>query len=1010
MTYLPSLRHAVALLWLLAALLPARAAPGPVPADYTHTAWGSLQGAPVDVLKFAQGPDGWLWIATATGLYRYDGVRFERSDSVHGHRLYSTNVLGLLAARDGALWVGYRLGGVTALRPDGARTYMEADGLPGGAVFHIAEAPDGTVWVAARDGVAALRPGGSRFEPQGESVGLPARRMFQILFARDGTQWVAALGGAFFRPPGAARFTQAWPRTTLMAMAEGPDGAIWASDDQSRYYRLHTSAPAQAPRPEYTASGMHFDRAGQMWLLHPDAVERAGAPAAQRLTLQSGLSGALPQTFFQDREGSIWIGTSAGLDRLRPNRLRALATPRHFDHPGMIAGPDGSVWIGDYAGHVASYTADGTGKPVLRSGFAAAHRAPDGTYWIGDDQSLHRRMADGTWQTVASPAGLRGLDPQALLQADDGALWASFSGGGLFRRKDGTWTRDGGLAGFPAALALTMARAADGTMWMGHARNQVSLVGRDERVRRLDARQGLQLGTVLALTPDGGTMWAGGEAGTALYRDGRFLALHGSGGETFRGVSGIVRLPGGDLWLHGADGIYRIGAAALAGWLRDPAQAVAFERFGALDGLRGHASQLRPLPSLVQAPDGQLWFATGSAIALLDPARIPRNPLPPPVLIRALTAGDRHYPVAGGAVTLPQGSDTLQIGFTALSLAMPERVRLRYRLEGVDHGWQEAVGRREAFYTNLAPGTYRFRVTAANEDGLWNEAGATLDVQIPPTFVQTPWFVVLLALGGAALLFAAYTLRMRHVTRRLAERMQERMHERLAERSRIARSLHDTLLQAVQGLIMSFHAHVRQLPAGTRERERLDLALDRADRLLVEGRDQIMDLRASAPPPDLAEALHEFAAGLAEPAAQAFEMTVTGLRQPLRPQVSEELQAIAREALCNAGRYAQAERIVLEVDYGSAAFTLRVRDDGCGLDAAVAQAGGRPGHWGLVGMRERAAAIGATLRMASGPGQGTALEVTLPAARAYGVAEQRGDVESATESEPADSWYRGQQR
>ncbi|WUR11185.1 triple tyrosine motif-containing protein [[Empedobacter] haloabium] len=1010
MTHLPSLRHAVALLWLLAALLPARAAPGPVPADYTHTAWGSLQGAPVDVLKFAQGPDGWLWIATATGLYRYDGVRFERSDSVHGHRLYSSNVLGLLAARDGALWVGYRLGGVTALRPDGARTYMEADGLPGGAVFHIAEAPDGTVWVAARDGVAALRPGASRFEPQGESVGLPARRMFQILFARDGTQWVAALGGAFFRPPGAARFTQAWPRTTLMAMAEGPDGAIWASDDQSRYYRLHTSAPAQAPRPEYTASGMHFDRAGQMWLLHPDAVERAGAPAAQRLTLQSGLSGALPQTFFQDREGSIWIGTSAGLDRLRPNRLRALATPRHFDHPGMIAGPDGSVWIGDYAGHVASYTADGTGKPVLRSGFAAAHRAPDGTYWIGDDQSLHRRMADGTWQTVASPAGLRGLDPQALLQADDGALWASFSGGGLFRLKDGTWTRDGGLAGFPAALALTMARAADGTVWMGHARNQVSLVGRDERVRRLDARQGLQLGTVLALTPDGGTMWAGGEAGTALYRDGRFLALHGSGGETFRGVSGIVRLPGGDLWLHGADGIYRIGAAALAGWLRDPAQAVAFERFGALDGLRGHASQLRPLPSLVQAPDGQLWFATGSAIALLDPARIPRNPLPPPVLIRALTAGDRHYPVAGGAVTLPQGSDTLQIGFTALSLAMPERVRLRYRLEGVDHGWQEAVGRREAFYTNLAPGTYRFRVTAANEDGLWNEAGATLDVQIPPTFVQTPWFVVLLTLGGAALLFAAYTLRMRHVTRRLAERMQERMHERLAERSRIARSLHDTLLQAVQGLIMSFHAHVRQLPAGTRERERLDLALDRADRLLVEGRDQIMDLRASAPPPDLAEALREFAAGLAEPAAQAFEMTVTGLRQPLRPQVSEELQAIAREALCNAGRYAQAERIVLEVDYGSAAFTLRVHDDGCGLDAAVAQAGGRPGHWGLVGMRERAAAIGATLRMASGPGQGTALEVTLPAARAYGVAEQRGDAESATESEPADSWYRGQQR
>jgi signal transduction histidine kinase/ligand-binding sensor domain-containing protein len=874
---------------------------------------------------------------------------------------------------------------------------MEADGLPGGAVSHIAEAPDGTVWVAARDGVARLRPGASRFEPQGAAVGLPARRMFQILFARDGTQWIAAMGGAFFRRPGAERFTQAWPHGTLMAMAEGPDGTLWASDDKGRYYRLHTSAPAAPPRPEYSASGMHFDRAGQMWLLQADAVERVGAPAAQRLTLRNGLSGALPQTFFQDREGSIWIGTSAGLDRLRPNRLRALTTARHFDHPGMIAGPDGTVWIGDYAGGVQAYAADGSARPVLASGFAAAHRAADGSYWIGDDRALHRRAPDGAWHTVASPEEVRGLDPQALLQADDGALWASFSGGGLFRLRDGRWTRNGGLAGFPAALAMTMARGADGTLWMGHARNQISLVGRDQRVRRLDARSGLRLGTVLALYPDGATMWVGGEAGTALYRDGRFSALRGSGGETFRGMSGIVRLPSGDLWLHGADGIYRIGAAALADWLRDPARAVAFERFGALDGLRGHASQLRPLPSLAAAPDGQLWFATGGAVALLDPARIARNPLPPPVLMRELAAGGRSYPLARHAITLPQGSDSLQLGFTALSLAMPERVRLRYRLDGVDRTWQEAAGRREAFYTNLAPGSYRFHVTAANEDGLWNEAGAVLDIHIPPTFVQTPWFVVLLALGGAALLFAAYTLRVRHVTRRLHERMQERMHERLAERSRIARSLHDTLLQSVQGLIMSFHAHVRQLPPGTRERERLDLALDRADRLLAEGRDQIMDLRAVTPPADLAEALREFAAGLGEPAAQAFAMAVTGQRRPLQPRASEELQAIAREALCNAARYARAARIVLEVDYGSTAFTLRVRDDGRGLDAAVAQAGGRPGHWGLVGMRERAAGIGAALRMDSGPGLGTELEITLPALLAYAAVEH-GHEESHGES------------
>ena len=985
-------RCAAALLLMLHLHGIAAPVPAALSSDFIHTAWGGLQGAPVDVLKFAQGADGWLWIATATGLYRYDGAQFERTDSVYGHRLVSSDVLGLAAARDGALWAGYRLGGVTVFRKGGARTYMEADGLPRGAVSHIEAAPDGSVWVATRSGVGVLAPGASRFTALGGEAGLPNKLVFQVLFGRDGTQWLATVDGVFFRRPGEARFSHAWPRTALMAMAEGPDGTLWASDSAGSYYRVGTTAPApgDTPAPELKANGMWFDREGTAWLLRADSVERrldpvtgaAGSPL-QKLTQATGLSGALPQAFFQDREDNIWIGTSAGLDRLRRSRLKALPVDGALDHPGMVPGPDGDVWVGDFGGDARSATPAGVGKTVFKGHFTASHWAPDGALWVGNDQVLQRRAPDGSLTRVALPEGARGLEPQAIQQDAHGGLWVSFSGGALFRLAQGAWTSHGGLAGFPADLATAMALDDRGRLWMGHARSGISLVeggAGKEAVRRLGPAAGLQPGAILALYRDGAAMWVGGEHGTALYRDGRFLALHGRGGETFRGMSGIVRLPGGDLWLHGADGIYRIDAAGLAQWLRDPAGAVAFERFDALDGLRGHAPQLRPLPSLVRAADGMLWFSTGSSIALLDPAHIRRNALPPPVQIRSVATGAVEYEIHGpGALRLDKGSNSMRLTFTANSLAIPERVRFRYRLDGVDQGWQEPRGRRAVSYTNLAPGSYRFEVTAANEDGVWNPQPAVLDIDIPPTFTQTRWFLLLLAAAATLLLYAAYALRIRYLTRR----MQVRLQGRIEERSRIARSLHDTLLQSVQGLLMSFNAHVHHVPPGSRERADLERTLALAGRLLVEGRDQIMDLRASASPEEMRLALQAFGRELAEYSGHAFEIRVVGRARALKPQVSDEVYAIGREALFNASRHADACQVMLTLDYGREAFTLRIHDDGRGLDQEVAAAGHRPGHWGLAGMRERAAAIGAHFDLASAAGKGTDIAVTLPAALAY---------------------------
>jgi len=297
-------------------------------------------------------------------------------------------------------------------------------------------------------------------------------------------------------------------------------------------------------------------------------------------------------------------------------------------------------------------------------------------------------------------------------------------------------------------------------------------------------------------------------------------------------------------------------------------------------------------------------------------------------------------------------------------------VRFRYRLHGVDADWHDAGARREAFYTNLAPGEYRFEVTAANEDGVWNPGGARIDVTIPPRFVQTRWFAALLVALAALVLYGLYRLRMRQLSRR----MNDLLHARLAERSRIARGLHDTLLQSVQSLIMYFDQQARRLPHDAEERRKIEQTLELADRLMSEGRDYILDLRAAGRPHELGEALREYAAVLLH---DRLSVSISGRPRDLVPAVRDELHAIAREALFNCARHAQATRVDLMLDYGDDCLRILVRDDGCGL------ARERTGHYGLAGMRERAAAIGASWALSSHPDSGTSVHLVLDAGRAY---------------------------
>jgi signal transduction histidine kinase/ligand-binding sensor domain-containing protein len=961
------------------------APPAPLLSDFTHTAWQRLQNAPVDVLKITQTADGWMWVATATGLFRFDGIRFERVDSVYGERLDSSNVIGLVADPREGVWVGYRLGGVTLLRPGGSRKFGEAEGLPVGGVIHIEAVADGSVWVGTRDGVAWLAPGANRFKVLGNEVGLPEKFVYQILIAKDGTQWIGSLQGLFFRKPGQQRFTQAWPRVQLLAIVEAPDGTIWARDSKYRYFKVQTAAPAggHTHAPEFPGMGMRFGTDQTMWVLHPDGVERRFGSAGigyphQRLTQAAGMSGPQAQSFFEDREGDIWIGTATGIDRLRRNRLTPVVFDKPLEEPGIALGPHASILIGDRAnGAVYRQTDRQRNRIGAEGSITASYRAPDDTAFFGTDHGIYELGRDGRLSVTPAPGETRGFYPQAMIRDGHGILWVSYSSGPLYRLAGAQWSRSDEVANHANAFtpggAPAQTRARRGAPPHPPAPSPDS---RGRPVRRLNAATGLELGAVLQIVPERDAMWLSGERGVMLYREGRIAALRGHGKESFRGVSGLVRTAEGDLWMHGADGIYHIVAAELTEWLRKPDYLPSFERFDAQDGLVGHAMQMRPIPSLVRADDGKLWFITSSAAFTLDPGNIPRNRIAPPVLIRSVSsAGSKVRVSDAGVARLQKGATDLHIEFTALSLRMPERTRFRYRLTGVDHDWQEPSERREAFYTNLKPGTYRFEVSAANEDNVWHPDLAAVEIRLPPTFVQTIWFKMLLAILAMVLLYAGHVLRIRVVTQQIQARM--------AERSRIARSLHDTLLQSVQGLILAFGSHYHTMPREAAGRERLQHALKLAEQLLVEGRNEIMDLRVPATSSMLFDVLSEFGHTLTAMGSHSFEPRLTGTPRPLKAGIYEDIYAIGREALFNATRYAEADLITLQVDYTRQEFHLTVRDNGRGLSRNRTADDREEGHWGIQGILERAKLMGADLHVTSETDRGTTISLRINKVLAY---------------------------
>jgi signal transduction histidine kinase/ligand-binding sensor domain-containing protein len=969
--------------------------------QYAHTAWrmqdGYLNGGPTAI---AQTTDGYLWIGTQTGLMRFDGVRFVPWKPTSGKELSSSNIDALLAARDGSLWIGTdsglshlvdgdliqypdRPGGVAEIiqrangeiwfshfqvtetafgicKVVGARTqcyYGKNNGIP------LVEDGSGSLWTGYGATLTSWKLGSSSTYAEHGLRLVGPTGVVSLALARDGSMWVGMASGG--RGAGLQQFTnRAWKPFI------------------ARHFDSST----------LVVNSLLLDRENTLWVGTSQGLYRIRGRQVDHFGSSDGLSSNYVSELglYEDREGNMWVATSEGLDCFRDLPVTTYTIREGLpagEVDSVLASRDGTIWSGGPESLVALRQER---TPVIE-----AHRAPgnqvtslledhDGQLWVGVDDFL-TIYKNGTFRRIDKPDG-KPIGLVVGMTEDVGHnIWAETRGAPqtLFRIQDFKIQEAFPAPQMPAARRI--APDPEGGIWLGLIRGDLArykngkleifpfrhtaVAGVDSEVNQLLVTSD---GAVLGATHFGMIAWRNGTQETLTVRNGL----------PCDGVSALVFDNQGDLWLYLQCGLVEVPKGEMQKWWQKPDTVVHFRMLDSLDGVRpGQA----PFDAAARSPDGRLWFVNTYALQVVDPDHLSRNSIPPPVHIEEIIADRRSY-APGSNLSLPSLTRDLEIDYTALSFMAPQKVRFRYRLEGRDAGWQEPGTRRQAFYSDLRPGKYKFRVIACNNDGVWNEEGATLDFNVAPAWYQTNWFRVACAATLLMSLYLLYQLRLRQLRHQFSIGLEARVNER----TRIARELHDTLLQSLHGLMFRFQAARNMLPRRPEQAmQDLDSAIARTEQAIAESRGAIQDLRSEpVAQSDLAELLTATGQELASfegpnRDGPVFRLIVEGQRRRLSPIIQEEVYWIARELLRNAFRHASAHRIEAEIRYEDRLFRLRVRDDGKGMDSKMLEAGGRAGHWGLPGVRERAQKLGARLDFWSEAGAGTEVQLTVPAAVAY---------------------------
>ena len=970
--------------------------------QYIHKSWRIEDGsAPAGMFSIAQTSDGFLWFAAqAQGLYRFDGVQFvPRSLSADGKSV--NPVVNVYGDRTSGLWV---LGPdeIVHLKGGTVAAHYEARGLWG--PNNVIEGRDGWLWIMRAENQAVMNPLCRVDDREMKCFGAHDRLTmpsggFVLTTDGSGGFW---LGGQTTVIHWHEGVSHTYPIDALKsntgngvgALALSPDGTLWVGllpqGPGLGLGRLMSGVFHSFVTPGFDGSKLAvqtltFDRDGCLWVgTIGNGLFRIRGNAVEHYGRAEGLSSDSVNHLFEDKEGIVWAATTNGVDSFRDPRVTTFSAAEGL-------GPDAAV------GLVASR---------------------DGSIWVANGDSLDHIEKNGTVSSIRWGKGLPGDQVSSMLEDRAGNLWVGVYDG-LYLFKNGQFLRIPEPDHQPLGLVTGIAEDIDGDVWVeGLGRSQRLLRIHDFQVRE----QFSQPGHDLAADPHGG-IWISSGKDLVLFRRGSVqkfpLDVRGPSSQVLPEADGSVlaATPEGLLglrrgkvqrlakknglpcdfvisavedkekhwWLFTDCGIVDFADSELERWWANP-EAVLHSRLSdTLDGARPGRPSFN---AAALSPDGRVWFATGTVVQMVDPSKLSKKAEPAETYIESVVVDRKEFPATDNLKLSPHPHD-LQIDYTSPTFLIPQRVKFRYRLDGYDRDWHEAGTRRQAFYTDLRPGKYFFRVIACNSDGVWDETPAELKFFVAPAYYQTNWFRALCVAFFLALLWAAYRWRVRQ----LHHQFEITLDARVGERTRIARELHDTLLQSFHGLLLRFETVSQMLPEQSDAKEKLDSVIEQAADAITEGRDAVQGLRDSTTQTnDLAVAVSALGEELlADPVSRrpAFRITVEGESRNLHPILRDEVYKISAEALRNAFSHSSAYNVEVEIRYDNEQFRLRVRDDGKGIDPAVLSAQGSQGHYGLPGMRERAKIMGAKLTVWSEVDAGTEVELRLPAGIAYAKDERR---------------------
>jgi signal transduction histidine kinase/ligand-binding sensor domain-containing protein len=951
--------------------------------QYVHDKWGAnrgfLGGA---VYAICQSEDGYLWIGTERGLVRFDGFTFTLIQRPLPDSPPIGAVRGLLSDAEGNLWI--RLEGPHLLRyregkfedvvvrydlDEAAFTAMSLDseghlllwglrrktlryrdgkfqsiapsGDMDGIAISIAETRDRRVWLGTRDiGLFRINQGSL----VSVSKLLADTGINALLPANNGGLWIGTDAGIKFWDQNGL-VDQGLPsfinQLQILALAKDPEN-VWVGTNHG-LFRITPDFAVSSDRDwNSEVTTIYEDRDGDIWFGGLGGIERLRDGMFTTFSTAQGLPAENSGPVYVDSEGRTWFGPlSGGLYWLKDGKVGHVAIAGlDSDVVYSISGGDGEVWIGRRRGGLSVVTKNGDSfaartytqaDGLAQNSVYSVHRNRDGTVWAGTVSAGVSRLKAGKFTNYSMVAGLASNSVSSIVEGHDGTMWfATPSGLSSFARE--RWTNRSVPDGLPSS---------------------------DVRSIFEDSRQ---------------VLWIATSGGLAFLRSGRIAVPHRLPDSLHEEIFGVAEDKRGFLWFATSDHVLQVDRDRLLTGVFDNPDV---QSYGMADGLQEVGGVKRDR-SVVADSLGRVWVSLDHGLSVADPGLILEYSEPVMVRIESVSAGGAQVNLKD-QLKFAAGSQNISFNYASTSLSMPELVRFRYKLDNYDQGWSNIVASRQITYSHLAPGPYRFRIVASSREGLWNGPETTVPFLVEPAFWQTQWFRVSCAAVCALVIVALYRLRMYHLTRQLNIRFQER----LAERTRIAQELHDTLLQGFVSASMQLDVAEDQLPDDSPTKPLLRRILQLMGRVTEEGRNALRGLRtADNDSRDLELAFSRMRQELAVDEKIGYRVIAHSVKRPLRPAIRDEVYRIGREALVNAFLHAQANTVEVEVEYASRYLRIMVRDDGCGIDPQVLDAG-RQGHWGLPGMRERSEVIGASLRLRSRIGAGTEVELTVPSAIAF---------------------------